>query len=491
MYKFFTIAFLLIFLNISSISPVKAHKREVRATWLTTAYRLDWPQTRINTPKDIATQQKELTQILDQLQSININTILFQIRHKGSTIYPSKIEPSNQILTNNSNNNSFYDPLAFIVKECHNRGMECHAWLVTIPADDFTPKNVIKYPNSKRHIIKYKGKQYLDPSHPDTKLYLASVVSEVITQYDVDGIHLDYLRYPERMPDFPDKARYNRSKSRLSIDDWRRDNITAILKEIHKEVKQHKPWVKVSISPIGKHSDTNRYSAKGWSAYDEVKQDVYRWMQLGIVDQIYPMIYFQANNFYPFALDWNEQKRNSHIVAGLGIYFLEDEVRTWSIEEVQRQILFTKENKLDGQAYFRTEHLLKDSKGVMSSLQKEHYRHPALIPAMPWINNIIPSQPTYIKLVLEADKAELSWGKSSDDDSNNSPKYNIYFSKTYPVDTNDAANLLRTYLETTQYTREATIPYEHYGYYAITAIDRYGNESEAIQLRPKQDIEIR
>ena len=83
-----------------------------------------------------------------------------------------------------------------------------------------------------------------------------------------------------------------------------------------------KPWVKVSTCPVGKYRDTSRYSSKGWNAFFTVYQDPQGWLGEGIQDQIYPMMYFRGNGFYPFALDWQEQSNGRHIVPGLGIYFL-------------------------------------------------------------------------------------------------------------------------------------------------------------------------
>lgn len=68
-----------------------------------------------------------------------------------------------------------------------------------------------------------------------------------------------------------------------------------------------KPWVKVSTCPVGKYKDTSRYPSRGWNAFHTVYQDVQGWLGEGIQDQIYPMLYFRGNHFYPFALDWQEQ----------------------------------------------------------------------------------------------------------------------------------------------------------------------------------------
>ena len=481
--KIKVVFFLLIILHLSVYADNNG-KYEVRAAWLTTAYRLDWPQTLIKTPSDISRQQDELVNILDELKAAHFNTILFQVRHKGSVIYPSNIEPYSKVLSIAKDYNPGYDALKFAIDECHKRGMECHAWLVTLPADDLSKSVVKKYPDPDRIILTYKRNQYLDPSSKATSKYLSKLVEEIILNYNVDGIHLDYLRYPENIINFPDEKVYKNSKTAISLDDWRRDNITRILKSINYVVKTNKPWVKLSVSPIGKHSDTNRYSSKGWNAFEEVYQDVFKWMKEDLIDQIYPMIYFQGDNFYPFVLDWNQNKGNTQVIPGIGVYFLVEPNRTWSISEIKRQVNFIKDNQLDGAAFFRTEFLLKNTKGILDIL-KQQYQYPSLNPKIKTapIIDILP--PDSLRVTISRYKAILNWTHSS-----NHYKYNLYKSSKYPVDINNTANMIEHNLITKQYTYTAIIPSDHISYYAVTAIDEYGNESSATQLRPRQDIEF-
>lgn len=144
-----------------------------------------------------------------------------------------------------------------------------------------------------------------------------SLVREVVERYDVDGIHFDYLRYPENAPRFPDSYDYRKYSKGRSLAQWRRDNLTEIVRYIYKGVKAMKPWVKVSTCPVGKYKDTSRYPSRGWNAFHTVYQDVQGWLGEGIQDQIYPMLYFRGNHFYPFALDWQEQSNGRQIIPGL------------------------------------------------------------------------------------------------------------------------------------------------------------------------------
>lgn len=108
-------------------------KYEIRATWLTTLGGLDWPSQKATSAKSIERQKQELCEILDALKRANFNTVLLQTRLRGDVIYPSAIEPFTESLTGHEGGDPHYDPLKFAIDECHRRGMELHAWIVTIP----------------------------------------------------------------------------------------------------------------------------------------------------------------------------------------------------------------------------------------------------------------------------------------------------------------------------------------------------------------------
>jgi len=114
----------------------------------------------------------------------------------------------------------------------------------------------------KEICVPYKSEYFLNPGHPATKEYLMKLVREVVSGYDVDGVHFDYLRYPENAPFFPDKYDFRKYGKGRTLDQWRRDNISEIVRYIYKGVKAIKPWVKVSTSPVGKYRDTSRYPSR-------------------------------------------------------------------------------------------------------------------------------------------------------------------------------------------------------------------------------------
>lgn len=476
--------FVLFFLPSSAQSP----KHEVRAAWVTVVYGLDWPRTKATSKAGIKQQQDELIAILDKLKAANFNTVLFQTRMRGELSYPSSIEPISKIFTGKVNGNPGYDPLAFAIEECHKRGMECHAWIVAIPLGN--KKHLASLENHSvtkkmRNIcIPYKNEYFLNPGNPATKEYLMKITREIITRYDVDGVHYDYLRYPEYTKNFPDKQDFQRYGKGRTLEQWRRDNLTEIVRYIYKEVKQTKPWVKVSTCPVGKYSDLTRYPSRGWNAFDAVYQDPQGWLGEGIQDQIYPMMYYKENNFFPFALDWQEQSNNRHVVPGLGIYFLDPSEGNWTRGDIDRQMHFSREINMAGQGHYRVKYLMDNTQGLYDELKESFYAYPALQPAMPWLDNAAPSAPQNLKVNdMDNGYISLSWNASKDNDSKNGVKYIIYGSDSYPVDTTKPENIIAVNIEGTNYIYCPILPWMKHSHFAVTGVDRYGNESIAIQCR--------
>lgn len=478
-----------------SIQAQEAPKHEVRAAWVTAVYGLDWPRTRAVTPSSILKQKEELIEILDRLQAAHFNTVLFQTRTRGDVIYDSQIEPYNAILTGKMGVSPGYDPLTFAVEECHKRGMECHAWVVTIPLGNrkhvasLGPKSVVK--RKPAICVPYKREYFLNPGHPDTKHYLRSIVEEIVSRYDVDGVHFDYLRYPERAGNrFADQREFRRYGNGRSLDQWRRDNLSELVRTLYGAVKALKPWVKVSSSPVGKYNDTPRYSSRGWNAFQTVYQDVQGWLGEGIQDQIYPMLYFRGNNFYPFALDWQEQSCGRHVVPGLGIYFLDPREGNWSLSDIKRQIQFCRTHGLAGEAHYRVKYLMDNTQGLYDLLATNDYRYPALQPPMPWLDNQAPSTPDSLRVEpIAPGYLQLTWSPSTDNDLRNAPRYVVYGSTTTPVDTSQSRHIIAASVTDTTFVYAPLHPLEAFTHFAVSAIDRYGNESAPRQISLEGGIE--
>lgn len=446
-------------------------KYEVRAVWLTTIGGIDWPHSYAQSERSAEKQKEELRCILDRLQKANINTVLLQTRIRATTIYPSQYEPWDGCLSGFPGKSPGYDALQFAIDECHKRGMEVHAWVVTIPVGKWNSYGCRQLRKRFPRLIKRIDQDgYMDPEAPQTGSYLADMCREIVQRYDVDGIHLDYIRYPETW------------KFRIGKDQAR-ENITRIVEKIHQAVKQEKPWVKMSCSPIGKFDDLSRYWSHGWNAYTKVAQDAQAWLKDGLMDELFPMMYFRGDQFFPFAIDWKEHSYGKIIAPGLGIYFLDPKEGKWNISDITSE-LYHLRNIGEGHAFFRNKFLLDNHQGVYDFVTAHFNRYPALVPPMTWESNKRPLQPVTLCIEEKEGTITLRW--------DNSPQYedgtaiktpsiynNVYASKEYPVDTHDARNLILTRTTRRQLTtRTGNTP----TYYAVTTTDGFGNESRAKQL---------
>lgn len=440
-------------------------KYEVRAVWLTTIGGIDWPHSYAGSARSIERQKDELRDILDRLQRANINTVLLQTRIRATTIYPSAYEPWDGCLSGKPGKSPGYDALKFAIDECHRRGMELHAWVVAIPVGKWNAAGCVRL--RKRHpglVRKIGDEGYMDPEKPQTAEYLADLCAEITGNYDIDGIHLDYIRYHETWP-----MKVSRRQGRT--------NITNIVRAISRRVKSIKPWVKMSCSPIGKYKDLSRFSSYGWNAYERVCQDAQAWLRDGLMDELFPMMYFRGNQFYPFALDWNEHSYGRIVAPGLGIYFMSPREKDWPLADITREMLTLRHYGM-GHAFFRSKFFTDNVKGIYDFTVQSFNQYPTLIPPMTWQSSARPSAPSGLSRRTQEDNVELlSWTPVDKDTTR--IMYNVYSSREYPVNTDDARNLTVVRLRKSS----LIIPHDPTRYYAVTAIDRYGNESTPLQER--------
>ena len=434
-------------------------KHEVRAVWLTTIGGIDWPHSYSTT-----TQKAELISILDQLQQAGINTVLIQTRVRATTIFPTTTEPWDGCLTGHPGTSPGYDPLQMCIDECHRRGMECHAWIVTIPVGKWNGTGCKQLRQKYPTLIKKIGDEgYMNPEMPQTGDYLANFCAEVTRKYDVDGIHLDYIRYPETW-----KIKVTRQQGRQYITD--------IVTKINRAVKSLKPWIKLSCSPIGKYDDLSRYRSSGWNANTTVCQDAQGWLRDGLMDALFPMMYFQGNNFYPFAIDWHEHSYGRIVAPGLAVYMMHPREKNWDLDVITREMSVLRQIGL-GCTFFRSKFFTDNTKGIYD-FTRDFNIVPALIPPMTWAGKQAPSAVAQLKIKRSMTADNISWQKAVDYSDGDYLLYNVYASESLPVDINNPENLIAVR------QRELSITVPHKGrtlHYAVTAMNRYGMESKPVE----------
>ena len=444
--------------------------------WLTTIGGLDWPHSYAQNRSSAKAQQEELCHLLDLYKRAGINTILLQTRVRGTVIYPSALEPWDGCLSGKPGVSPSYDALQFAIDQCHRRGMQLHAWVVTIPVGKWNALGCSRLRKQFPKAIKRLGQDgFMNPEHPQTADYLATLCEEIVSNYDVDGIHLDYIRYPEEWPQV--RSRNGRKGTVGTPASTRRNYITSIVRNIHHRVKALKPWVMMSCAPIGKRDDLTRHSSKGWNAYTRVHQDIEGWLEEGLMDAIFPMMYFRDNHFYPFAIDWAQHAHGRIVAPGLGIYLLSPSERNWPLLVITQELHVLRQQGM-GHTYFRGRFLTDNTKGLYNFVAKDFDHTPALIPPMTWLKAELPTSPTDLNIescsTHDGDPAiRLTWQTGLQDS-----LFNIYSSREWPVDTENPQNLIATRWQTPSIVFKTKAGNR---YFAITALDRYGNESLPLQ----------
>jgi uncharacterized lipoprotein YddW (UPF0748 family) len=424
--------FLLITLSLAGALPPK---REFRGVWIATVNQLDWP----SVPGAPANeQQQELLKMLDKLEQLNFNAVIFQVRPSADAFYRSETEPWSHWLSGEQGKapDQGWDPLEFIIKECHLRGMELHAWLNPFRVSQsnsmvLSPSNIAnRYPE---WVIQYDNKKFLDPGIPQVRQYLTSVVSEIVSRYDVDAIHMDdyFYPYPSVNATFPDTAsfrQYNRGFSTGKIEDWRRENVDSIIHSLSLTIKKIKPMVKFGISPFGvwRNSDIDPKGSATKAAitnYDHLYADVIKWQKNGWTDYLIPQLYWEFNHpaadFKILSHWWEKHSYNRHIYIGHAAYkALEAAGTAWNNpDELPRQIKESRaQRSVQGSVFFRMQHIERNANGISDSLANNYYRTRALLPNMSWLDRRIPNAPGRLRFVRGAIRWDYSKKIPASDD---------------------------------------------------------------------------
>ena len=320
------LASLLLSTSLTSIYAQTNPLREFRGAWLHTVWQTQYKSRGTEANKRVLEQQ------LDSLHLAGINAVFFQVRPQADAFYDSKMEPWSCYLTDGGKAPvPFWDPLEFMVEQCHKRGMELHAWLnpyrVTSKTKQIAalPKKHIYHKHPER-FLRYDGKLYFDPGLPENREFIGQIVEDIIRRYDVDGIHFDdyFYPYPVKGKEFPDAKSYAKYGKGMKRADWRRRNVDLLIKEVHERISAVKPWVRFGVSPFGiyrnKKSDPKGSDTNGLENYDSLYADVLLWEGKGWVDYLMPQLYWELDHksaSYRVLIDWwNRNVSNRHLYIG-------------------------------------------------------------------------------------------------------------------------------------------------------------------------------
>jgi len=516
-------------------------KHEMRAAWFTTVWGLDWPSVTIPTTGSnyhINLQKEQLTYLLDVLQRANINTIFFQVRSECDAMYQSSYEPWSSYLVSTRGMDPGYDPLQFAVEECHKRGIELHAWLNPYrfessvgkyegKAGDYReshPEWVLEYPDKSDGS---KNVAILDPGNPEVRQRIVDVVTEIVSNYDVDGITFDdYFYAYGGTPDNLDAyAQQNFKPVSMNLHDWRRDNVNRMVADVYKAIQEIKPWVTFGLSPFGIWTTDTNVAEKegielpagivGSNMYQQIYCDPVAWLKEGTVDYISPQLYWPttssgqdydvlspwwsdvANRFHrhfyssqnlydltptSYATTEKSASKDKLAIELNGLSMLEYLVQynrnmksasSQHPTEIGKQVAVNRKadkNGAPGSVFFRTANF--NTQGFVNYLKQEVFTFPALAPAINWK----PAETRGIPENIRIEENILMW------DSEDSVRFVIY---AIPLEDlgksgnfNSPKNILGiSYSNEFDLSENLELISTHK--FAVSVLDRYGNEFPA------------
>ena len=444
-----------------------------------------------------ADMQKTLTYQLDELQKDGANAIIFQVRPECDALYNSCIEPWSRFLTGEQGKapSPYWDPLQWMIEQCHKRGMELHAWINPYRAKTKTthvlsPKHIA---HKRRDLVfEYDGQYILNPAYDENRQYICHVVGDILRRYDVDGLHIDdyFYPYPAAGCTIPDENLYRRNPGGHSnIGDWRRYNVNLFMKEMHDTIRAVKPWVKFGVSPFGiyrnKKSDPNGSDTRGLQNYDDLYADVLLWINNGWVDYCVPQIYWQIGHptaDYKTLIQWWDRNASAR-----PLYIGEDVERTVKYKDDdnpnQHQMpakykLHDFANNVQGTVLWYAKAAVDNIGNYGMMLRNVYWRTPALQPLMPFISKKQPGKPRKVKMVWTSDGPMLFWTapktkSKSKDWASNAHQYAVYCDGTLVAVTSDTFFKLPYVDGKTKHT------------YVVTSLNRIHNESKAVKKKIK------
>lgn len=359
---------------------------QFRAVWLASVANIDWPS---RPGLSAAEQQVELTKIFDEVVALGLNAVILQVRPTADALYRSKLNPWSKWLTGVPGQDPGYDPLAFAVTEAHRRGLELHAWFNPYRISNDTDRAALVDGSfAKAHpeyVIEYGGKLFYDPGQPAVREHIIASISEVVTNYAIDGVHLDDYFYPYPAGDTPfaDEATYAQFGGGQPLADWRRSNVDALIEALSRHLKSIRPELQFGISPFGiwrnRSPEVPEGSAtRGMDAYAAIYANSRRWVQEGWLDYVVPQLYYSIGHpeaDYATLLNWWADlvaDTPVKLYIGHGVYLVgeADEPAWQQPGEIGRQLALSRTRpEVTGAVFFSFKRLRQNPLGVQQELR--------------------------------------------------------------------------------------------------------------------------
>ena len=441
---------------------------------------------------------------LNSLQKAGINAIIFQVRPEADALYASRLEPWSRFLTGVQGKapEPYWDPMQFMIDECHKRGMEFHAWI-----NPYRTKTTLKSELAPNHVynihpewfVTYGDQLYFDPALPESRRHICMVVSDIVSRYDVDAIHMDdyFYPYPIKGKDFPDDASFARFGGGFSNKgDWRRSNVNVLIKKLHETIREIKPWVKFGVSPFGiyrnESSDPLGSKTKGLQNYDDLYADVLLWAREGWIDYNIPQIYWHIGHpvadYETLVKWWARNTENRPLFIGQSVMntVQNADPKNPSINQLPRKMALQRAYQtIGGSCQWPASAVVENAGKYRDALIAEYHKYPALPPVFDFMDNEAPAKVRKMKPVWTEDGYILFWtAPKYKEEMNRAVQYVVYrFNDKEKVNIDDPSHIVAI-------TRDNfyKLPYEDgktkYRY-VVTALDRLHNESKSVGKKIK------
>ena len=472
-------------------------KREFRGAWI---------QAVNGQFRGIPTEKLKQTLIdqLNSLQGAGINAIIFQVRPEADALYASQLEPWSRFLTGVQGQapSPYWDPMQFMIDECHKRGMEFHAWI-----NPYRVKTSLKSELSLNHLynihpewfVTYNNQLFFDPALPESRRHICMVVADIVSRYDVDAIHMDdyFYPYPAKGMDFPDDASFARYGGGFTNRaDWRRSNVDILIQKIHETIRGLKPWVKFGISPFGiyrnEKNDPLGSKTNGLQNYDDLYADVLLWARNGWVDYNIPQIYWQighpAADYETLVKWWAKNTENRPLFIGQSVMntIQNADPKNPSVNQLPRKMALERAYQtIGGSCQWPASAVVENAGKYRDALVQEYHKYPALVPVFDFMDDKAPGKVRKVKKVWTEDGYMLFWtAPKAKDEMDRAVQYVVYrFDDKEKVNIDDASHIVAV-------TRNNfyKLPYKdgkNKYRYVVTALDRLHNESKSVSKKVK------
>jgi uncharacterized lipoprotein YddW (UPF0748 family) len=487
---------LAILFSLSAFSQL-APKREFRGAWIHVIGQSQYRS------MSSAEMKRYFINMLDSLQAMNINAVIFQVRPTADACYPSNIEPWSRYLTGTQGQapDSGFDPMAFVLAEAHKRLMEFHAWLnpyrVSASESDILAPNHIYFQYPER-FIKYGKQLYFDPGLPENRNHICKVVKDIVSRYDVDAIHMDDYFYPypiagERFNDEYSFRAYALQQGFYPnrLDDWRRNNVNLLIEQVKRTIILTKPWVRFGVSPFGIYRnkkntpDGSGSNTNGLQNYDDLYADILLWMKKGWVDYCVPQIYWEightAADYETLIRWWSENNSKCPLYIGQSVdrtMQFSDLQYQWRNQLPRKMQLERTLPGIEGNCWWPGYELIKNNRGIADSLMNNYQRYPALIPAYTHLHKKAPKDVKSLKAEWTPYGYLLYWKQNGDPENPEKAQYYVIyrFKDGEKTQLNDPSKIVMLTKKTSfllPYDK-GTTKYK----YVVTSVDRFHNETK-------------